>query len=83
MTSRATGTNEVQREDQHGTAASGAWSEGEEQALLGEFRRGCSLDELAGLHRRAVHDVQSRLVSLGQIERAARPEPTTEREARR
>ncbi len=71
MRSRATDTNEVHGDDHPGTAVLGAWSEGEDQALLDEYGRGCSLDELAGLHRRAVHDVRARLAGLGEAEPTA------------
>jgi hypothetical protein len=52
--------------------AAGSWSAAEERSLRVEFRRGSSLDELAALHGRAVHDVRSRLVRLGEVAQAFR-----------
>ena len=53
-----------------GGTVSDSWSAAEERALRVEFRRGASVDEMAALHGRAVHDVRSRLVRLGEAQRA-------------
>ena len=73
MTSLMTRADKAHRARCLGVRAADSWSAAEERSLRVEFRRGSSLDELAHLHRRAVHDVRSRLVRLGEFTQAFRP----------